>query len=493
MAWYDQSKFPQLFYLKLKGTQIRPDLSRLKWTSKCSVSLLVCGSLPPHHLLVMPSTAASAAFHKSLECVDAGPRVSKPCKPCTLPSLFMPADLLYSPAPSDAGTCNAINWGKKDGSAGSAGEWVQNCSPGGSPNCDTCDWWPSRSSAAWYYDAAAASPTCSHYFVNGTQYPCDSKLGYYTNSSATNTPNPSSSTCCYFQPTCGLTAVGGSSYKCTQPGMVFNETSLASYPPSSTACCRPFVPTCGAADISGTPYQCPSDGITYDLVNSTSSNPSVAACCSFVPTCEAIDTSKTDYTCTTANFVLDPNSYKARGPSNETCCTKSNCAPSASGFFPGVYYNYTGSAYCYYATCGAVLELDQNSLAVVNVTAFECPTGYTNNTNAKNSTDVSVASCCFRPTCGAVDTSGTPYTCPATYSLISNHQSQTVVSNASIDTATCCYQPTCGVYTYSGSPYQCPGGGYVFLDSAYAVSNPDASTCCVSRVVAIAVSGTAAG
>lgn len=31
--WYDQSKFPKLFYLKLKGTQIVPDLSpvRLTW------------------------------------------------------------------------------------------------------------------------------------------------------------------------------------------------------------------------------------------------------------------------------------------------------------------------------------------------------------------------------------------------------------------------------------------------------------------------------
>lgn len=406
---------------------------------------------------------------------------------CKLPSRNKTRYWLYDLlANADATICNKTDWGRKDNSINSSVTWVETCTFGGSPDCSSCDWWPSRSSAAWYYDAAAAPLTCGQYFINGTRFPCDNKAGYYFNSSTVVTTNPSSTVCCYFQATCGLTAPGAGSYKCTQPGMVFDGTSLANYPPNSTNCCKQFVPTCGMADISGASYQCPSDGIAYDLVNPTSTNPSAATCCSFVPTCEAIDTSKTDYVCTTANYVLDPNSLKEREPSNTTCCVKANCAASPSGFFPGVYYNYSSSGYCYYSVCGAALQLDTNSSAVVNVTTFSCPDGYSSNTAASNSTDLSVESCCFRPTCGAVDTSGTPYACPATYTLISSQLAQPVVSNSTLDTASCCYQPTCGAFTYSGVPYQCPGGAYILLDSAYSHPSPDVPTCCVSVSAVIA-------
>jgi len=32
--WYNQTAFPNLFYLKLKGTQIRPNMLGLTWTGE---------------------------------------------------------------------------------------------------------------------------------------------------------------------------------------------------------------------------------------------------------------------------------------------------------------------------------------------------------------------------------------------------------------------------------------------------------------------------
>jgi hypothetical protein len=41
--WYDQTAFPNLYYLKLKGTAIQPNLTstNLKWTSKLSALSVV--------------------------------------------------------------------------------------------------------------------------------------------------------------------------------------------------------------------------------------------------------------------------------------------------------------------------------------------------------------------------------------------------------------------------------------------------------------------
>lgn len=417
-------------------------------------------------------------------------------------NLTIMPDLQFSivDAGADTASCTSTNWGRKDGGPNSAGEWVKTCTTG--VDCDKCDWWPSRSAAPWYYEAAAKPLTCGDFIpIGATTYepfPCDASLNYHLNTSALTLQDPDATRCCEFRATCAITAAGGGRFRCTSPGMVFDESKLNSSTVDAATCCKPFVPTCGATDMDGTPFVCPSDGVKYNLVNLTEANPSVAVCCEFVPTCGALYPNKTMHTCTTPGYILDVNAlsqgYLDNPPTDALCCTKANCAPTAAGFFPGVHYSCSGGECCFYPVCGAIPQLNENATQEINgavvvnssdiasVSAFECPSelGYSTNTAAAHNPVVSLESCCFRPRCGAVDATGAPYTCPSTYKLNPSRLQEPLASDTLQDDATCCYQPTCGANSYTGVPFQCSTKNFAFNTSATAVTDPSLFRCCVS-------------
>eukprot|EP00879_Flechtneria_rotunda_P001495 GHRR01001651.1.p1 GENE.GHRR01001651.1~~GHRR01001651.1.p1 ORF type:complete len:2452 (+),score=566.03 GHRR01001651.1:3588-10943(+) len=413
--WYNQSKFPKLYYLKLKGTNIRPNLGKLTWNSN---------------------------------------------------------------------TCNNVQWSVYSNAATSVTTWAANCNSG-SPSCQTCDWWPSRSAARWYYDATYTALTCGNYFADGSHFNC-TQPGYVYDSSKAATTNPDAINCCKFQATCGMAQTDGTPYQCpTGSNLVLDNTKLSNTNPSDASCCKVFSATCGMATIAGGSYQCP-NGYEYDSTKASTTNPSTANCCRFIPQCGMVNTNGTAYQCQGIGFVLNPDMVNETILDDQTCC-KFQAMCDMVEYTNGAKVPYSCPSGWQYNSTTASAALSDDAAANHQLCCYQptcavktyppatphiCPAGYAANPDSAGSTMVNDASCCYQPTCGAFYVNGNPYPCPADHTFNTSRASD-ATTNGSI----CCYQPTCSVYTASRAPYTCSAGQSINSSNAASTITTDAECC----------------
>ncbi|KAF8061903.1 EGF1 [Scenedesmus sp. PABB004] len=382
-AWYNQTAFPKLSYLKLKGTNIKPDMSRLTWNNaSCSAinwsSYSGAGSVSDWAASCDPATTCAAC--------DWWPARSAPpwfYTPATTPltcGAFMPGGGAFPCAAAGA------SWDNDPAKAATTAPDFARCcrftptcglaAPGG--GAYACA--PGSVLSAAAVNATAPSdaaccvafvPTCGAANATGAPFACPS-VGVWTaiNPAATTLDN---ATCCAFVPTCGVADPGGSPWACTVAGEGPDAMALASAPPSDAACCVPlsaastrelcslainsthaglprncstgvageccYTPTCGAvptfnatAIISVAPFDCVA-GYLANANQSTSTTVDHDTCC-YQPTCGSYWTNGTAYDCAALNPGYATNGSAAGALAGalprDTCCVSGRGGAAAS-------------------------------------------------------------------------------------------------------------------------------------------------------------------
>lgn len=461
-AWYNQSAFPQLYYVKLKGTNIRPDTRKLSWVNRKYCRRISCGC----NLISSVSQDLTRLLYN--KCI----------KRCGVPAYlgYVATCKMLCWCCVAAAPCNLVTWGLRDSgeSATSITSWLKNCSQDGNDAlaCIKCDWWPARSSAPWYHDILDASVTCGNYFSqdgarlfnNGSSaYPCSQHPGYVLNSTAVNETLVYSSAspldlCCFFQATCGLAYENGLPYQCNAAaGRTSDVAKAAAVNPTEETCCKVFVATCAAAFINGTAHQCPTVGM-YQLVNLASTTVNDFTCCQFAPTCGTAYRSGASYQCPVG---YTPRSSQSRWspPSTTTCCqpdiitadvlcinsTQDQPALAPLGDCPD-----SDGQCCYQSSCGAVILFNRSSLVITGVAPYACPGGMVRNASTDNIANVTAEDCgCCSVTCGSYFPDGTAFTCSAGYQYNPAMSNETALYGddsccvSVFDTASCAAAASC--------------------------------------------------
>lgn len=348
--------------------------------------------------------------------------------------------------------CDYTHWANRTGSnINSTQDWIQSCDPAGlgGSACSRCDWWPSRSSAPWYYNTADTPLTCGAFFRNnGSSYPCSQQRNYVNDVGAAGTTSPTFAKCCTFQPTCGLAYTNGSTWasNCLSYGMMYNASAaneLVTGDPLQTKqkCCQPFIATCAMASLAGAPHQCPGNG-TYLLINPSSTTVNDQTCCQFVPTCGFAYTDGNAWKCSVGTDVLNSAAQNATPPNDATCCSPTvsvstsafcfdNSTTPSGPAWPGE--SCSDGVCCYTPTCGRVYWYNATTNTITNTSVYSCPPVYKYNDSVTNVNDTSVDACCFLPTCGRYTADGTAYSCPAGYASVGGTTNATF-----IDVLSCC-------------------------------------------------------